>query len=123
MPKITVRFENEAEKPEKWKDQPVGDTIEIDAEEGHSILEALLVKDIHLNHNCGGVCACTTCHIYLHKGEELVEEISDKEEDYIDRARQPTLESRLSCQCVILEEEGEIELTIPDQSDIIGHEH
>ena len=88
-----------------------------------SILEVAEENDVHLNHNCGGVCACSTCHVYVEKGEEYLEEISDKEEDFIDRAINPRLESRLGCQCIILEEGADIEIQIPDQSKIIGHEH
>ncbi|NOT37905.1 MAG: 2Fe-2S iron-sulfur cluster binding domain-containing protein [Saprospiraceae bacterium] len=88
-----------------------------------SILELTELCDVHLNHNCGGVCACSTCHIYLQKGEKCIEEISDKEEDFIDRAVNPRLESRLACQCIILSENVEIEVEIPDQKRIIGHEH
>ena len=99
---------------------------EVQAESGLSLLEIALMNDIHLNHNCGGVCACTTCHLYIEKGEEYLEEISDREEDYIDRARNPRLESRLGCQSILHDEEGdegEIIVTIPDQREIIGHEH
>ncbi len=88
-----------------------------------SILELTEQFDIHLNHNCGGVCACSTCHIYLLKGEAFVEGITDKEEDFIDRAINPKLESRLACQCIILKDQVEIEVEIPDQRRIIGHEH
>lgn len=88
-----------------------------------SILEITEEHDVHLNHNCGGVCACSTCHLYVEKGEQFLEEISDKEEDFIDRAINPRLESRLGCQCVILESDAEITVTIPDQRRIIGHEH
>ena len=88
-----------------------------------SILELTEEYDVHLNHNCGGVCACSTCHIYIDKGEEFLEEISDKEEDFIDRANNPRIESRLGCQCIILDEDAQITVTIPDQSGIIGHEH
>ena len=88
-----------------------------------SILELTEEYDVHLNHNCGGVCACSTCHIYVEKGEQFLEEISDKEEDFIDRAINPRLESRLGCQCVILDEQANITVTIPDQKRIIGHEH
>ena len=88
-----------------------------------SILEVTEEHDIHLNHNCGGVCACSTCHIYVRKGEDSLEEISDKEENFIDRAINPRLESRLACQCIILEEDAYIEVEIPDQSRIIVHEH
>ena len=88
-----------------------------------SVLEITEDYDIHLNHNCGGVCACSTCHLYVEKGEEFLEEISDKEEDFIDRAINPRLESRLGCQCVILDNNAQIIVTIPDQKRIIGHEH
>ncbi len=89
-------------------------------EENDSILEVALKNNIHLHHNCGGVCACSTCHIYLNQGENLVEELSDKEEDFIDRARNPKLSSRLSCQCILLKGSGDIHVTIPDQSLIHG---
>lgn len=94
-----------------------------DAEAGYSILEVTEDFDIHLNHNCGGVCACSTCHIYVDVGADHLEEISDKEEDFIDRAINPKLESRLACQCIILDKNAKIEVTIPNQSRIIGHEH
>ncbi len=97
-------------------------TVE-NVEAGYSILEVTEDRDVHLNHNCGGVCACSTCHVYIHKGEDQLEEISEKEEDFIDRAINPRLESRLGCQCVILEDDAYIEVEIPDQSKIIGHEH
>ena len=88
-----------------------------------SILELTEEYDVHLNHNCGGVCACSTCHLYVEKGDEFLEEISDKEEDFIDRAINPRLESRLGCQCIILEEDAKVVVTVPDQRRIIGHEH
>jgi ferredoxin, 2Fe-2S len=95
----------------------------VTAEADLSLLEVAILNDIHLNHNCGGVCACSTCHLYINSGEEHLEEISDKEEDFIDRATNPRLESRLGCQCVILNENAEITVEVPDQSGIIGHEH
>ncbi|HHS95868.1 MAG TPA: 2Fe-2S iron-sulfur cluster binding domain-containing protein [Phaeodactylibacter sp.] len=113
MARIKITFEDKSLKPV---------TIE-NAQEGYSILEVVEDNDVHLNHNCGGVCACSTCHIYVEKGNEFLEEISDKEEDFIDRAINPRLESRLACQCVILDDKAEIEIQIPDQSKIIGHEH
>jgi ferredoxin, 2Fe-2S len=98
-------------------------SITVQAESGYSILEITEEADVHLNHNCGGVCACSTCHIYVLRGENDLEEISDKEEDFIDRARNPRLESRLACQCVILNDDAVIEVEIPSQAGIIGHEH
>ncbi|MFN8339372.1 MAG: 2Fe-2S iron-sulfur cluster-binding protein [Saprospiraceae bacterium] len=111
----TIRF--------KFEDTSIPEVIAEGVSKGYSILEVTEDVDVHLNHNCGGVCACSTCHIYLQKGQESIEEISDKEEDFIDRAINPRLESRLACQCIILDEDADIEVIIPDQKNIIGHEH
>jgi 2Fe-2S ferredoxin len=90
-------------------------------EPDQSILEIALKNDINLHHNCGGVCACSTCHVYLEKGEDFVEELTDKEEDFIDRAVNPRLNSRLSCQCVLHPNSGgDIEVTLPDQTQFLG---
>lgn len=97
--------------------QPV--TLE-NLESGQSILEVALSHDIELHHNCGGVCACSTCHIYIDKGEDFLEELSDKEEDFIDRAINPRLNSRLGCQCLLLDDGGQIEVTLPDQTQFLG---
>ena len=107
----------------RFEDEEIPSLEVKDVEAGYSILEVAEENDVHLNHNCGGVCACSTCHVYVDAGEDYLEEISDKEEDFIDRAINPRLESRLGCQCIILEDDVEIEITIPDQSRIIGHEH
>ncbi|PHI19843.1 ferredoxin [Lewinellaceae bacterium SD302] len=90
---------------------------------GLQIVEVTEEADIHLNHNCGEVCACSTCHVYIEKGEEFLPEISDREEDFIDRAINPRIESRLACQCLIEDENAVLEVHIPDQKRIIGHEH
>lgn len=111
----TVKFQ--------FEDKSIPEKIVTGDFEDQSILELTEDYDIHLNHNCGGVCACSTCHVYVESGEEFLEEISDKEEDFIDRAINPRLESRLGCQCVILDNNARIVVTIPDQSRIIGHEH
>ena len=95
----------------------------VTSEAGYSILEIAEDNDVHLHHNCGGVCACSTCHVYVQKGEDFLEEISAKEEDFIDRAINPRIESRLGCQCVVLEDDAVIEIKVPDQKQIIGHEH
>lgn len=111
MYNITFKFE------EKGKEPITFNNIEAD----QSILEVALKNDINLHHNCGGVCACSTCHVYVEQGEDLVEELTDREEDYIDRAVNPRINSRLSCQCVLLEgEQGNIVVTLPDQTQFLG---
>ncbi len=93
---------------------------EVEIEPGYSVLEAALLNDIKLNHNCGGVCACSTCHVYVEKGMEHLPETTEKEEDFIDRARDPRLNSRLSCQCDLMTDNTYIEILVPDQSTIIA---
>jgi len=92
--------------------------VEVEVDAGDSILDAALDNNIHLNHNCGAVCACSTCHVYIDNGMDSLAGISGKEEDFIDRAENPKVNSRLGCQCVV---NSDIEVTIPDQSSIIGH--
>jgi len=87
---------------------------------GQSILEIALDNNIELHHNCGGVCACSTCHLYVEAGEPFIEELSDKEEDFIDRAVSPRLNSRLGCQCELLPGSGSITVTLPDQTQFLG---
>ena len=87
---------------------------------GQSLLELALTNDIELHHNCGGVCACTTCHLYVEKGMEFIDELSDREEDFIDRAVNPKLNSRLGCQSLLLDGNGLIEVTLPDQTQFLG---
>jgi len=94
--------------------------LTVTSPEGDTLLEVALKNNIVLHHNCGGVCACSTCHIYLEKGEDYVDEITDKEENFVDRARNPKLTSRLSCQCLLNEGEGDLEVMVPDQSVILG---
>lgn len=89
-------------------------------EPGQSILEIALKNNIELHHNCGGVCACSTCHIYVDKGDAYLEELTDREEDFIDRAVNPKLSSRLGCQSVLLDGAGEVAVTLPDQSQFLG---
>lgn len=87
---------------------------------GDSLLEIVLDNGHELHHNCGAVCACSTCHLYVEKGDEYLAELTDKEEDFIDRAVIPKINSRLGCQCVLLKGEGIIEITLPDQTQFNG---
>lgn len=105
---LTVNFE------EKGKAQ-----IQLPIAGGESVLEVCLDNGIDLQHNCGGVCGCSTCHVYVTKGMDNIQEISDKEEDFIDRAVSPKISSRLGCQCIVIN--GNIEVTIPTQSEFLGH--
>ena len=95
-------------------------SISLQCPKNESILEIALQNDLGLHHNCGGVCACSTCHIYVEQGSDFLEKLSDKEEDFIDRAKSPKLNSRLACQCILLDDNKNIVVTIPDQSLLLG---
>jgi ferredoxin, 2Fe-2S len=76
-----------------------------------SILDVCLNFGIHLEHACGGNCACTTCHVIVTKGMENLSELDEDEEgDRLQMAPGLTLRSRLGCQCVV---EGDVEVQIP----------
>ena len=107
---VRINFEEKGQAPV---------TLE-NVEAGQTLLEIALKNDIELHHNCGGVCACTTCHLYIEKGMEHIDEITDKEEDFIDRAVNPRLNSRLGCQSLLLDGSGEIEVLLPDQTQFLG---
>jgi len=77
-----------------------------------SILDIALNFGLHLEHACGGNCACTTCHVVVKKGKELLSEMDDDEADRLDMAADLQLDSRLGCQTVI-ERPGEVVVEIP----------
>jgi len=51
-----------------------------------SLLDVALNYGIHLDHACGGNCACTTCHIWVKEGADLLSELEDDEADKLDSA-------------------------------------
>ncbi|MBM3457268.1 MAG: 2Fe-2S iron-sulfur cluster binding domain-containing protein [Armatimonadetes bacterium] len=65
-----------------------------------SLLDIALGNGIELEHTCGGVCACSTCHSIVRQGLASCNEATEDEEDQLEEARGLTIQSRLSCQCV-----------------------
>ncbi|MEY3160972.1 MAG: hypothetical protein RIT25_963 [Planctomycetota bacterium] len=84
-------------------------------EVGQSILEAAMDQGIPLDHACGGVCACSTCHVKVQSGLECLSEASEDELDQLDEARNVGLDSRLGCQARLLRApaSGAVRITIP----------
>jgi len=66
-----------------------------------SFLDVAENNDIFLDHACGGVCACSTCHVLIKAGESGLTEADDDELDRLDMAADQQLNSRLGCQAVI----------------------
>jgi 2Fe-2S ferredoxin len=65
-----------------------------------SLLDIATEAGVEINHSCGGVCACSTCHVYVKEGLSSCSKPTEDEEDMLDEAPALTPESRLSCQCV-----------------------
>ena len=65
-----------------------------------SLLDIATEAGVSINHSCGGVCACSTCHVHVQEGLASCSQSTDDEEDELDKAPALTPESRLACQCV-----------------------
>ena len=85
---------------------------EVKAAEGEHLLEVALEHGIDLEHACGGVCACSTCHVYIEQGMEQLSEPSEAEDDRVEEAPGLQRNSRLACQCTI-NGKGPIVVRIP----------
>jgi ferredoxin, 2Fe-2S len=98
---------------------PLNKTVEVDdekyplADHGKpgSLLDIALANDIDLEHNCGGSCACTTCHVIVKEGAENLSEMQEDEEDRLDTAVGLTIRSRLGCQAVV---HGDVVVEVPE---------
>ena len=71
-------------------------TMEVPA--GTTLLEAAHSVGVPVGSNCGGVCGCSTCHVYVAEGFDSLEEMSDREADRLDLGFDVRLNSRLGCQ-------------------------
>ena len=102
MPKVT--FQN----PLTLKEHA---PISFEAKPGMTILEAAEECHARVGHACGGNLACSTCHVYVDEGLESLPEISDKENDIMDKAFDVRAESRLACQAKVATADIVIEIT------------
>ncbi len=87
---------------------PMNVTVEVDPAKipyGHtglpgSILDIALAHGVDIDHACGGVCACSTCHCIVREGLECCSEMGDCEDEELSYAPGLTPRSRLGCQTV-----------------------
>jgi 2Fe-2S ferredoxin len=91
----------------------IKENLEVDVPEGTTILEAARLSGAPEGDRCGGVCACSTCHVYVTEGFERTSEIEDEEFDILDKAFDVRMTSRLGCQAKI---SGPIAVEISDES-------
>jgi 2Fe-2S ferredoxin len=91
----------------------VKENLEAEVPDGASILEAARRCGAPEGDRCGGVCACSTCHVYVVKGFDRTSEIEDEEYDILDKAFDVRAQSRLGCQAKV---HGDLEVVISDES-------
>ncbi len=94
------------EDPESLTDSPEPER-QVMAGKGQHLLSAALDAGINIEHACGGVCACSTCHVYVEGGMDRLAEATEEEEDRVEEAPGIQINSRLSCQCIIEKDAGE----------------
>ena len=88
-----------------------------------AILDIALAHGVDLDHACGGVVACSTCHVVVKKGLETCNEATEDEEDQLDNAPALTPQSRLGCQCVP-DGTKDVEIEIPEWNrNLVREEH
>jgi ferredoxin len=96
---------------------------DVEVPTGTTILEASKKGGAPEGDACGGVCACSTCHVYVVRGKELLSDAEEDEEDILDKAFDVRATSRLGCQARI-NLEGDIECEITRESlDAFYNEH
>ena len=86
--------------------------VEVEVAEGTTILDAALDNDIKIDHNCGGNCACSTCHVIIESGCDTLKDMTEDEEDMLDEAEGLTDLSRLACQCPVV---SDLVVRIPEK--------
>jgi len=89
--------------------------IEVTVPVGTTILQAAQQAGAPEGSACGGVCACSTCHVYVTAGGKLLSELEDEENDILDKAFDVRSSSRLGCQAKI-ERDGAVEVEITRES-------
>jgi ferredoxin, 2Fe-2S len=90
-------------------------TIEADA--GATVMEAAIKNDVQgIEAECGGACACATCHVYVDDAwQEKVGGPSPMEEDMLDFGYDVRPNSRLSCQIKVTDALDGLVLRVPER--------
>ena len=87
------------------------DGIETEVAEGTSVLDAARACGAPVGSACGGVLACSTCHVWVRKGYDSLTEPEDREQDILDKAFDVRASSRLGCQARVQGADVELEIT------------
>jgi 2Fe-2S ferredoxin len=97
--------------------QPDGTEETVEAQLGMTVMEAAKMSLIEgIEAECGGACACATCHVYVGEGwRERTGAPGEMEEDMLDFAFEVRPESRLSCQIRVTEVLDGLVVRIPEK--------
>ena len=89
----------------------------VDADEGMSLMEVALQNGVPgIDADCGGACACATCHVYVDKSwVEKTGEAEQMEQDMLDFAFDVNEQSRLSCQVKVTDDLDGIIINLPEK--------
>ena len=89
----------------------------IDAEVGSTVMESAIKNDVPgIEAECGGACACATCHVYVEEDwREKTGEPSPMEQDMLDFGYDVRANSRLSCQIKVTEELDGLTVRVPER--------
>jgi len=98
-----------------YKDH-TGTAREIDAKVGETVMETAIKNSIPgIDADCGGACACATCHVYVDPAfMDKVGQPEDMEQSMLDFAENVTETSRLSCQILVRDELEGLTVTTPE---------
>ena len=88
--------------------------LTVEVAEGTSILDAAEACGAQVGHSCGGVCACSTCHVWVKRGLETLPEQDDMEMDRLDLAFDVRAQSRLGCQAKV--QKADLDVWITEES-------
>lgn len=96
---------------------PGGTARTVDGEVGATVMETAIRNGIPgIEAECGGACACSTCHVYVDEAwKEATGEPSPMEEDMLDFAYDVRPNSRLSCQIRIAEDMDGLVVSTPER--------
>jgi 2Fe-2S ferredoxin len=98
------------------------DNIVAEVPKGTSVLEAGMHAGVRIGNACGGVCACSTCHVWVKQGLASLSEQEDRELDILDKAYDVKPSSRLSCQAEVGDTDLVVEVT-PESQKTFYDEH
>ena len=94
-----------------------GEEHEVDVQNGLTVMEGAIKNKIPgIDADCGGACACATCHVYVQK--EWLSKLpskEDTEEDMLDFAFEVQENSRLSCQLTVTDELDGLVVDLPEK--------